>query len=86
MTVVKDSPADKAGLIGSSHTTMIDGIEYKIGGDIVVSADGNEVRKIDDVLTLLQREKNVGDKLNLGIIRDGNLMDIVLILEPRPET
>ena len=86
MTVVKDSPADKAGLRGSSQTTVSDGIEYKIGGDIVLSIDGNEVRKIEDILTHLQREKNVGDKLNLEILRDGNTIDIIVDLEKRPDS
>lgn len=86
MTVVKDSPADKANLKGSSQTTIIEEIEYKIGGDIIVSVDGKEVRKIDDILTHLQREKNVGDELNLGIIRDGNAMNAVVTLEKRPDT
>lgn len=86
MTVVKDSPANKAGLRGSSETAVYDDVEYTIGGDIVLSIDGNEVRKIDDILTHLQREKNVGDTLNLGIIRDGKEINVILTLEPRPES
>ncbi len=86
MTVVKDSPANKAGLRGSSETAMYEETEYVIGGDVVLSVDENEVRKIDDMLTHLQREKNVGDTLNLGILRDGKELNVVLILEPRPES
>lgn len=86
MTVVKDSPADKAGLRGSSQTTVVDGIEYKVGGDIVLSIDGNEVRKIEDVLTHLQREKNIGDKLNLELLRDGKIINVVITLEKRPDS
>ncbi|AJW69912.1 S1C family serine protease [Nitrosopumilus adriaticus] len=86
MTVVKDSPADKANLRGSSQTATADGMEYIIGGDIVLSIDGKEVRKIDDILTHLQREKNVGDALNLGILRDGKSINITLTLEERPES
>jgi len=44
MTVVKDSPADKTGLRGSSETATFDEIEYTIGGDIILSADGKEIR------------------------------------------
>ena len=84
MTVVKDSPAAKAGLRGSSQTATVDGVEYIIGGDIVLSIDEQEVRKIDDILTHLQREKTIGDTLNLGILRDGKLINIELTLEGRP--
>ena len=84
MTVVKDGPADKAGIRGSSQTHIENGIEYQIGGDIIVGVDGNEVRKIDDVITYLQREKNVGDEIILNIIRDGKSTDIIVKLEERP--
>ena len=86
MTVIKDSPADKAGLRGSSETATLDEIEYTVGGDIILSVDGKEIRQIDDLLIHLQREKNVGDTINLEILRDGKTIDIVLTLEKRPES
>ena len=85
MTVVKDSPADKAGLHGSSQSTVVDDVDFLVGGDVILSMDGNDVRKIDDVLMQLQREKSVGDKLNLGVLRDGQMMDVILTLEKRPD-
>ena len=86
MTVVKDSPADKAGLRGSSETATFNETEYTVGGDIILSADGKEVRQIADLLIHLQREKNVGDEMNLEIIRDGKIMNAIIILEKRPES
>ena len=83
-TVVKDSPADKADLRGSSQSKTMDDIEHIIGGDIIVSIDGNEVRKIDDILIHLQREKSVGDETELGIIRDNTESTITVILGDRP--
>ena len=62
----------------------MDGVEHIIGGDIIVSVDGNEVRKIEDILIHLQREKSVGDELILGIIRDGKTMNATIILGDRP--
>jgi S1-C subfamily serine protease len=85
MTVVKGSPADKAGLRGSSQSIIVDDVELLVGGDVILSIDGNDVRKIDDVLVQLQREKSVGDKLNLGVLREGQMTDVVLTLEKRPD-
>jgi S1-C subfamily serine protease len=62
----------------------MDDIEHIIGGDIIVSIDGNEVRKIDDILIHLQREKSVGDETELGIIRDNTESTITVILGDRP--
>ena len=84
MTVMKDSPADKAGLKGSSQTAITNDVEYTIGGDVILSIDGNEIRQVNDLLTHLQREKNVGDTMNLEVLRDGKMITVILTLEERP--
>jgi S1-C subfamily serine protease len=86
VNVVEGSPADKAGLKGSSETKEIDGIEYPIGGDVVLSVDGNVVRKIDDILIHLQRYKSVGDEMVLEILRDGRVTNFVVKLDERPDS
>ena len=85
ITVVDGSPADKAGLKGMSETQVIDGKEYPADGDIIISVDDKEVRKISDILIHLQREKSVGDTMSLGILRDGEFMHISLELVERPD-
>lgn len=83
-TVVDGSPADKAGLQGSTETREINGITYQIGGDIILGVDGKTVRKIDDILIHLQREKTVGDQMVLEVLRDGRTTNFVVTLEERP--
>ena len=85
ITVVDGSPADKAGLKGMSATQIIDGKEYPADGDIIISVDNKEVRKISDILVHLQREKSVGDEMSLGILRDGEFMHMSLELVERPD-
>ncbi len=84
ITVVEDSPAFNAGLVGSDGTIMVDGVNYPIGGDIILAVDDVEVRKIDDILIHLQRAKSVGDEMILKVQRDGRTTDIAIILEERP--
>ena len=84
--VVENSPASKAGLHGSIETVEIDGVNYPVGGDIILSVDGKEVRHIDDILIHLQREKSVGDEMILEILRDGRTTNFVLLLEERPNS
>ena len=84
VTVIEDSPADKAGLHGSEDSVSVDGINYPKGGDIILSVDGIEVRKIDDILIHLQRAKSVGDEMVLEILRDGRTTNIVITLQERP--
>lgn len=84
VTVVKDSPAGKAGLIGSEKTITVDGIQYAIGGDIILSVDGIEVRQIDDILIHLQRAKSIGDEMILEVLRDGRTTNVTVTLQERP--
>lgn len=84
ITVVEDSPAFQAGLIGSEQTIEVDGINYPVGGDVILAVDGKEVRKIDDILVHLQRAKSVGDEMVLEILRDGKTVNITVTLAERP--
>lgn len=86
MNVIQDSPAHKAGIRGSSETSVLDGIEHRIGGDVIVGIDGVKVRQIDDILVYLQREKSVGDKIDLEILRDEQVKTITINLDKRPES
>ena len=84
ITVVEDSPASNAGLIGSNKTIQVEGREYSIGGDIIITVDGIDVRKIGDILIHLQRDKAVGDEMVLEILRDNRTTNITIILQERP--
>ena len=84
LQVVPDSPASKAGIRASENIEEVDGIQYTIGGDIILSVDGIDVRKISDILIHLQRAKSVGDEMVLEILRDGRTTNLVIVLEERP--
>ena len=84
ITVVENSPASDAGLIGSDKMIEVDGKEYPVGGDGIVAVDGMDVRKIDDILVHLQRVKTVGDEMNLEVLSDGRTTNVTVILQERP--
>ncbi|NMJ87091.1 MAG: trypsin-like serine protease [Thaumarchaeota archaeon] len=82
--IVEDSPAARYDIRGSDRDVILDNREVKLGGDVVVGIDDMEVRKIDDILVYLEREKSVGDQLRLTIIRDGEIIEVSIILGERP--
>ena len=84
--VNSNSPADKAGIRGGDKIDTIDGREVELGGDIIIAIDGNPVRKIDDILSHLEREKSVGDNISLTIIRDGIVQEKTTVLQSRPDS
>ena len=84
ISVIEGSPAEQAGLIGVTETKEIDGRELAVDGDIVLSIDGKTVRKISDILIHLQREKSIGDEMVLSVNRNGEILELTMVLEERP--
>ena len=84
VSVIEGSPAEQVGLIGVTETKEIDGREFAIDGDIILSIDGETVRKISDILVHLQREKSIGDEMVLSVNRNGEILELTMILEERP--
>jgi S1-C subfamily serine protease len=82
--VTSGSPAEKAGIHGGDILTEIDGREVELGGDVIIGIDDKPIRKIDDLLSYLSREKKVGDDVTLSIIRNGQVQEIGLTLAARP--
>ena len=82
--VVDDSPADEAGLQPSTEAVEIDGVEMLVGGDVITGIDGREVRGIEDILEHLALRTNVGDEVTLEVIRNGEVQEVDLTLDPRP--
>jgi S1-C subfamily serine protease len=82
--VIAQSPAEKAGIQGGDNQQTIDGRPIELGGDVIIAVDDRDVRKIDDILVYLQREKAVGDDLKLTVLRDGQEMDLTANLGARP--
>jgi S1-C subfamily serine protease len=86
MNVDDGSPADKAGIQGGERVTTINGRLIELGGDVILKIDNQTVRKLDDILTYLEREKTVNGSVRLTLLRDGKLQTIDVALAARPVT
>jgi S1-C subfamily serine protease len=84
--VTSGSPAEEAGIRGGSILTEIDGREVELGGDVIIGIDNQSIRKIDDILSYLDREKKVGENVTLTILRNGQVQEIGLTLAARPDS
>lgn len=76
------SPAEKAGLIGGSALTTINGEQIMLGGDVLLKIDGDAISSILQLQRLIAT-KNVGDQLTLTIMRQGQTKNITLTLDAR---
>ncbi len=82
--VVPGSPAEEGGLRGSTTEVTLQGITTTIGGDIVVGIDGNDVRAFEDLIEYLEFETSPDDTITLTVLRDGEEIELEIILGERP--
>ena len=82
--ITPGSPAAKSGKLQKGTITSNQrGEIIDSDGDIIVAIDDKEVRKIDDILTYLEREKEVGDTVTLKILRNNQIENVKIVLGPR---
>jgi S1-C subfamily serine protease len=80
-SVVKDSPAQKAGLVDGTF----DKNKKITGGDVIISIDENTVKRIDDIIFYIEEHKHVGDKIKLTVNRNGQTLELETVLQERPD-
>ncbi len=83
--VTNGSPADDAGLQPGDQEIDFQAIPYTVGGDIIVSVDGEEIVTEADLPRIVSRLEP-GQEVKLGIIRDGEEMELDITLGTRPRS
>ena len=81
--VVSGSPADDAGIKGSTGETSFQLQHVKTGGDVVIAVGGKPVFQNNDLSELVALHKP-GDTVTLDIIRDGHHATVDVTLGSRP--
>lgn len=76
-SVLENSPAAKAGLQPGNEISGL-------GGDIITAINGVSINSVEDLLGFLVQKTQVGQTLDVTVIRDGNQISVPLTLEARP--
>ncbi len=76
--ITPDAPADEAGLIAASRA---DGK----GGDLIVAINNQLVEDTEALIAYLVFQSNVGETVNLTVIRDGETINLSMTLGARPK-
>jgi S1-C subfamily serine protease len=81
-SIQSGSPAEKAGVHGlnqndSSNTQKV--------GDVITGIDGRHLRNIDDLIGYIDSHKSIGDNVVLTVNRHGQIMNLNLVLQARPQ-
>ena len=72
--MTENSPAEDAGLIGENGP----------GGDLIVAVNDQPVETSDDLIAYLVFETQVGQTVELTVLRDGEEIVVSLTLGARP--
>jgi len=73
-------PADKAHLRSGQQTVTIEGQQYIVGGDIIVSVNGSRIVNYDALSTYLERYTLPGQTVRVGVIRSGAYLEVQVTL------
>ncbi len=86
-SVAAGSPAEQAGLrAGEIHPPFAEGQDLTLGGDLIVSIDGQAVLDVADLHRQIVRFA-VGDAVRIGVLRQGEPLELqgILVASPAPE-
>ncbi|HXS34446.1 MAG TPA: trypsin-like peptidase domain-containing protein [Solirubrobacterales bacterium] len=84
--VVKDGPADKAGVEGGDTEATIEGAKVTLGGDIITEVDGKSIGSMEDVINAVNSAQP-GDKMELTLLRgDNETKHVTITLGVRPKS
>ena len=84
--VVKDSPADKAGIEGGDTEATIEGVKVTLGGDIITEVDGKPIGSMEDVINAVNSAQP-GDKMEMTMLRgDNETKHVTVTLGVRPKS
>lgn len=75
--IAKDAPSSTEAAGGTGEAPA------QIGGDVIVSIDGQDVIGFDDLLSYVTAAE-VGQRVTLGVLRDGEMMTLNVMLAARP--
>jgi putative serine protease PepD len=76
---VAGGAAERAGVKGGTEPARLGGSIIYLGGDIIVGADGQPIRGRDDLDHVLNN-KNVGDNVNLEVLRGNRKLTVTVQL------
>lgn len=82
--VTSGGAADKAGLIGGTTQTQVEGTTVTIGGDIVIAINGTRITNIDDLSTYLEEYTLPGQTINVTLVRNNQTLTLPVELQARP--
>ena len=85
IAVSPGSAADDGGLRPSDRTTVVDGLELPVGGDIIIAIDDTPIPDMDALLAYIVEHTRPDDTVTFTVLRDGAETTLSITMGARPE-
>jgi S1-C subfamily serine protease len=82
--VVKEGPGARAGLRGGTERKQLNGLEVRLGGDVVVKIGNTPVESADDLVRVVSEGLLPGQVARFTVLRDGKRISVRVRLGERP--
>ena len=87
IALADNSPAHRAGLVGSGKAKRTDERNIRYGGDVIIAIDGKDIQSMNDLIIYLLENTRPGDTVTLSVVRDGGeTAQIEVTLAARPQS
>jgi 2-alkenal reductase len=80
--IVRNGPAEQAGLRGGRDESTIPGL--LAGGDLIIAIDGHPVHHYDDLISYLFKNIEVGQIVTITVLRENEEVNLALTTGARP--
>jgi S1-C subfamily serine protease len=85
LDAVPGGPADQAGVRGGDRVVQLGRFRLPVGGDILLAIDEQQLRSSRELIRYLDTQTEVGQRVKLTLIRDGEQLVIEATLGERPQ-
>lgn len=82
--VTQGGPAERAGLQAGDQQVTVGGEQLPVGGDVITAVDGQTVNNFEDLVSYLYNQTEVGQKVTLMVLRDGQQQSLDVTLGTLP--
>lgn len=82
--VIRDGPADRAGLLGGNKMLNVGNYPLPVGGDVIVAVNGKATDSSEELIKMVRKHRP-GDRVTLRILREDRFMEVPVVLGERPQ-
>ena len=85
ISLAEGGPSDEAGLHGSDRSRTVDGVDFPLGGDIIVAINGESIEDMDDLIAHLIDKTRPDEEASIEVLRGGGTRETIRVtLGTRP--